>query len=276
MNLAEDLRALGVQRGDLVMLHVSLRALGLARSQGVADGAERVLSALEEVLGPTGTLLMILGTEYALDWVNERPVLERAALLAGTEPLRLEDAPVLPEVGFVAEAFRRRAGTLISANPSGRFAAAGARAAELLRDQPWNDYYGPGSPLDKLCAWGGRILRLGASPDTTTALHYAEYLASIPNKRRTRWDYLLATPEGPRHVWIDCLNDSEGIAEWDGEDYFALILQAYLAQRPHRSGNVAAAPSHLLEASDLVQFGVRWMEEKFSSDADQAKQIPMK
>src|SRR5690606_22545429 len=112
----------------------------------------------------------------------------------------------------------------------GRFAAWGARAVDLLRDQPWNDYYGPGSPLEKLCAWGGRILRLGASPETTTALHYAEYLADLPDKRTTRWDYLLETPEGPRHVWIECLDDAEGIVAWEGDDYFALILEAYRAK----------------------------------------------
>src|SRR5690606_26309098 len=119
------------------------------------------------------------------------PVDERAALLEGSEPFDYVQAPALSEVGWLAEVFRRRSGTLVSENPSGRFAASGARAAELLHGQPWNDYYGPGSPLEKLCVWGGRVLRLGANPDTTTALHYAEYLARLPDKRRTRWDYLL-------------------------------------------------------------------------------------
>jgi aminoglycoside N3'-acetyltransferase len=265
MNLADELRTLGLRAGELVMVHGSLRALGLARSQGVEGGAELILDALAEVLGPDGTLLMILGTDYALDWVNLRPVSERAALLEGTEPLVLEGAPVLPEVGYLAEAFRRRPGTLTSDNPSGRFAAAGKRASELVRDQPWNDYYGPGSPLEKLCAWDGKILRLGANPDTITALHFAEYLADIPTKRRTRWDYLLATSEGPRHVWIECLDDYEGIVHWEGEDYFALILKAYLAESRHREGRVGSAHSELLDARDLVHFGARWMENHLAS-----------
>jgi aminoglycoside 3-N-acetyltransferase len=260
VSLLDDLRALGVEPGDLLMLHGSMRALGLARSQGVERGAELVLSALTEAVGSAGTLLMILGTEYELDWVNQRPVAERAGLLASTPPLRYHDAPVLPEVGWLAEAFRLWPGVNISENPSGRFAAWGARALELLRDQPWNDYYGPGSPLEKLCAWGGRVLRLGASPDTSTVLHYAEYLADLPNKRKTRWDYMLETPEGPKHVWIECLDDSEGIADWEGEDYFAEILKSYLAEGRHRAGRVGAASSELLDAEDLAHFGARWME----------------
>lgn len=261
MSLAGDLRALGVKPGDLLMIHASLRALGLARSQGVEQGAEQMLTALLEAVGAEGTLLMILGTDSPLEHVNTHPVEERAALLREAEPIRLSDSEVLEEVGWLAEVFRTWPGTLTSENPSGRFGALGARAAELVRDQPWNDYYGPGSPLAKLCDWGGRILRLGASFDTTTALHYAEYLADVPDKRRTRWDYLLATDEGPRHVWVECLDDSEGIVAWEGEDYFALILKAYLAEGRHRAGSVGAAQSELIEARDLVRFGARWMEE---------------
>jgi aminoglycoside N3'-acetyltransferase len=260
MNITNELELLGVERGETLMLHASLGALGLAKSQGVSLGAERLLDAIAGALGPEGTLLMILGTASPHDWVNQRPVAERAQLLAGADPLDYLAAPVLPDVGHVAEAFRRRPGTLVSHNPSGRFGASGARAAELLCDQPWNDYYGPGSPLEKFCAWGGRVLRLGPSPDTTTVLHYAEYLADIPNKRRTRWDYVLRGPEGPQHVFVECLDDNDGIVPWDGEDYFSLILKAYLALGRHRGGRVGQARSELIDAADLVRFGVSWME----------------
>ena len=115
--------------------------------------------------------MMVLGTEYPMDWVYDHPPEARAALLAGSPAFDYRNAPVLAEVGWLAEAFRRRPGTMVSDNPSGRFGARGAAAEALMADQPWHDYYGPGSPLEKLCRWGGRILRLGANPDTVTALH---------------------------------------------------------------------------------------------------------
>jgi aminoglycoside N3'-acetyltransferase len=175
---------------------------------------------------------------------------------------------VLPEVGWLAEAFRRRPGTLVSSNPSGRFGARGARAQALLADQPWHDYYGPGSPLDKLCRWQGGILRLGANPDTVTALHFAEYLAELPGKRRVRWDYVVAGADGaPRHVWIDCLDDLDGIADWEGDDYFASILKAYLALGRHREGRVGKAHSELIDAADITAFGARWMEANLAAPA---------
>lgn len=265
--LVHDLRRLGVTSGALIMVHASLRKIGLARTAFGEGGAELLLDALEEAAARDGTLLMILGSHYDQDWVNHRPVAERAGLLAGTTPFDPAWAPAMRDVGWLGETFRRRPGTLLSANPSGRFAARGRAAAALLQGQPWHDYYGPGSPLDTLCARGGMILRLGADRATVTALHHAEYLANLPGKRRTRWDYLLATGEGPRHVWVECLDDNEGIADWPEEDYFAAILKAYLATGRGARGSVGRAESELIEAADLVEFGARWMEANLASPA---------
>ena len=261
-DLRADLAALGVRAGDLLMLHASLRKIGLGRADVGEGGAEMLLEALEDAVGAEGALLMVLGTDYPMDWVYDHPAEQRAALLAGSPAFDYRNAPVLPEVGWLAEAFRRRPGTVVSDNPSGRFGARGRLAEALTTDQPWHDYYGPGSPLAKLCEQGGRILRMGANPDTVTALHYAEYLADLPDKKRVRWDYVIAGAEGgPQHVWIDCLDDLDGIAEWRGEeDYFAAILDAYLPLGRHREGTVGRARSELLDAADFVAFGARWME----------------
>lgn len=245
------------------MVHVSLRKIGLARGQFGEGGPALLLDALETAVGDDGTLLMILGSDYAYDWINRKPVKQRAQLLAGTRPLDPLTAAVLPEVGWFAEVFRQAPGTILSDNPSGRFAARGARAADLLRGQPWNDYYGPGSPLQKLCDGGGKVLRLGADDNTVTVLHYAEYLARLPAKRRTRWDYVLKGETGPRHVWIECLDDSDGIVDW-GEDYFALITKAYLATGAAQQGVVGHAPSELIDAAAFAAFGAAWMERNFA------------
>jgi len=256
-----DLAALGVRAGDLLMLHASLRKIGLSRAEVGEGGAEILLNALEAAVGPDGTLMMVLGTDYEMDWVHEHPPEARATLLAGSPAFDHRNAPVLPEVGWLAEAFRRRPGTSVSDNPSGRFAARGRRAEALMAGQPWHDYYGPGSPLEKLCQWGGRILRMGADPETVTALHYAEYLADLPDKKRVRWDYVIAGSNGTaEHGWIDCLDDLDGIAPYHGEDYFAAILKAYLPLGRHREAPVGRALSELIDAADYVAFGARWME----------------
>lgn len=257
-DLADDLRRLGVRDGDALMIHASLRAIG-----SVAGGADFVIDALEISVGPDGTLLIILGCECAWDWVNERPEEEREALLADAPVFDAVKAPVFHEVGYLAEAFRRRPRTIVTDNPSGRFGARGKHAQELLKDAPWHNYYGPGSPLDRFLRIGGRVLRLGAAPDTTTVLHFAEYLADVPKKRRIRRHYRCQGSAGPETRSIECLDDSNGIVDWPGEDYFATILRDYVATGRARHGKVGQATSELIEADDLVRFGARWMTEHF-------------
>jgi aminoglycoside N3'-acetyltransferase len=80
-----------------------------------------------------------------------------------------------------------------------------------------------------------------------------------------RWDYLLATTEGPRHVWVECLDDAKGIVDWDDEDYFAMILKAYLSEGRHRSEKIGATSGELIEARELVEFGVNWMDANLTS-----------
>jgi aminoglycoside N3'-acetyltransferase len=264
--LTAHLRGLGVRPGDMLMVHASLRKIGPTEG-----GATGVLDALDQAVGPEGTLLMVLGAVVEHEWVNQRAEEERVALLALVAPFDPSVAPPLPEVGYLAEAFRTRPGTIVNDNPSGRFAARGRRAPDLLHGVPWDDYYGPGSPLHRLSEAGGRILRLGANPDTTTVLHYAEYLASVPGKRRVRRHYRVQGDNGPETRAVECLDDEHGIVdwpppgaprvEWPDSDYFAVILKSYLAAGHGLRGRVGGADAELLDAADLIQFAARWMTE---------------
>jgi aminoglycoside N3'-acetyltransferase len=265
-SLLRDIDSLGVARGDLVMVHASLRKIGLGRAAFGDGGAETLLDALDAAVGPEGTLLMVLGCETAQDEANRRPEKDRAEILAAAEPFDPREAAVLPEVGLLAEAFRLRAGTVVTDNPGGRFGARGRLAAALLEDSPWDDYYGPRSPLDRLCR-GGKVLRMGADPETVTALHFAEYLADLPGKRRVRRHYRVTSVEGPALVAVECLDDEFGIVDWPGEDYFGLIVRDYLAGGRARTGRVGNASSELIDAADMVRFGVGWMETNLMAPA---------
>ena len=254
--IVDDLHRLGVRHDDLLFVHASLRAIG-----PVEGGAEGLIEALHEAVGPGGTLLMVLGARDDWAWVNQRPEADRPALLADAEPFDHLTTPADPDVGVLAEVFRHHPAALASDHPEGRFAAVGRLAAELTTDLPWNDYYGPGSPLERFVNYHGRVLRLGADPDTVTLLHYAEYLTDVPNKRRARRHRLVAGPDGPELRIVDCLDDSTGIVDHPGEDYFITILNAYLATGRASRGTVGNAPSDLIAGADIVQFGTAWMAE---------------
>jgi len=240
--VADDLRRLGVAQGGVLMVHVSLRAVG-----PVAQGAAGLVSALEQAIGAAGTLLVNVG-----------------AAQTPRVPFEASTTPADPDNGVFAEVFRTLPGTVVSDHPDGRFAARGAGAEALVADQPWDDYYGPGSPLHRLVEVGGQVLRLGADVDTVTLLHYAEYLTPVPDKRRVRREHLLHAPDGGvRRAVLTCLDDCDGIVEWPGEDYFGLILADYLATGRARTAAVGAARSELLDAHDLVEFASIWMAERF-------------
>jgi aminoglycoside N3'-acetyltransferase len=259
-DLTVDLRRLGIAEGDVVMVHASLKAIG-----PVEGGADGVVQALDWAVGPSGTLLMVLGAENEWDWVNERPESERAALLAEAVPFDYRTTPAEADVGVLAEVFRQTPGTVASDHPEGRFAARGRLATQFTSDVPWNHYYGPGSPLERLVEADGRVLRLGAGADTVTLMHYAEYLADVPAGRRVRRHRRVESPRGPEIRVVECLDDSAGIVDWPGEDYFALMLRDYVGSRPVATGRVGGASSEILAARDLVAFAAAWMTSRFTS-----------
>jgi aminoglycoside N3'-acetyltransferase len=238
--LTGSLRRLGVAGGDVVMVHASLRAVG-----PVEDGAAGVVRALDAAVGQTGTVMMTLGARE------------------GGEPFDCHLTPADPEIGVLAEIFRQTPGTVVSDHPEGRFGARGRLAEALLSVVPWDDYYGPGSPLERLVEAHGLVLRLGADRDTVTLIHYAEYLADVPNKRRVLRQPRVRGAHGPQSRSVHCLDDSDGIVNYPGEDYFAQILDAFLAATASPRGLVGQARAELLDAATLVNFAARWMTDHF-------------
>ena len=255
--LVKALRALGVQQGDHVMVHASLRAIG-----PVEHGAAGVVIALDRAVGDAGTLLMTLGTDGVAEWVGDPPAPEVVAQLTLLDCFDPLNTPATPENGFLAEEFRRTSGTFSSSHPEGRFGARGRLARELLENPPWHDYYGPGSPLERLMNAGGKVLRLGADTNTVTLLHYAENLVKIEPKRRVTRYVAMRGVSGPEVARVDTIDDSTGIVDWQGEDYFHLLLTDYLATGAARVGMVGAARGELMDARDIVHYAVRWMELK--------------
>jgi aminoglycoside N3'-acetyltransferase len=238
------------------MVHASLRAIG-----PVEGGAAAVVHSLEDAVGSDGTLLMNLGARDDYDWVNERPESERPALLDQAPTFDALHTPADPGVGVLAEVFRRLPGTAVNDHPDARFGARGRLARQLLAEPlPWDDYYGPGSVLDRFTHAGGKVLRLGADPDTVTVLHLAEYRVDLPGKRRVVRHHKVVGPSGlPEIRTVSCLDDSNGIVVREGEDYFALVLRDYFAHRSVRHGRVGEACSELIDATDLLAHAVAWM-----------------
>ena len=238
----------------MVMLHASVRAVG-----PIIGGPDEIHLALADAIAPGGTVMMYVGCQDGFDDVG-RGVLspeEESAILEGQPAFDFQHARAARDFGILAEFFRSFPGTVCSHAVCGRMAARGHRAAWLMADQPWNYGFGRGSPLDKLCASGGKVLLVGSRHDEVTLLHYAEHIAPFEGKHIAR--YKVPILRGGVRVWADCeeFNTSgEGVHENWAENAFELIVDDFIAKRTAtpacRIGQVGLAPSVLLDAAELV------------------------
>ena len=247
--LARDFLALGVTDGDVVMLHASVRSVG-----GVAGGPDQIHLALRDAVGDSGTLLMYVGVASHYDDVG-RGVLafdEEQEVLAKHPPFDPLTTRSARSHGILAEFFRTFPGTIVNQHPA-RFAAAGARAANLLAPHPWDFAYGIDSPLHRFRLAGGKILLLGSDHDEVTFLHHVEHTVDFPDKIVTRYKVPYAEDSGI--VWRDVLevDSNQAHAQWP-ERFFARIVDGYLEASGTRGGRVGNAASYLIDAAALYDF----------------------
>ena len=208
------------------MVHASLRRIGLARTDFGEGGADLLLDALEAAVGPAGTLMMVLGTDYEMDWVYEHPPGARAALARRRAGLRLCECAG-PARGRLARRGVPAAGgdsdqrqserPVRRARPPRRGADGGPALARLLRA--------------RLAARQALPMgRADPAPGREPGHRHRAPPRRISGRRGGQEKGALGLCRGrrdgaPRHVWVDCLDDLDGIVDWPGEDYFASILR---------------------------------------------------
>lgn len=161
--LVADLRALGVEPGDSVLTHASLSRIGF-----VEGGAETVVRAMVEAVGPSGTALFPAHTGHPDISPSSPPVFD------------VRTSPTL-NIGAIPEAARHDPGAYRSLQPTHSVTAIGARATWFIEGHEHCDTpCGPGSPYDKLCQARGKILLLGCDHESNTSIHMVEELAEVP------------------------------------------------------------------------------------------------
>ena len=166
--LAHDLRAVGVEPGDLLFMHSSFTSLG-----PVEGGAGAMIGALEDAVGPDGLLL-----------------LPSFNLVEGERRAETWDVATTPStVGWLTEFFRLMPGTARSDHYSHSVAARGRGAREFVSDHlsqegdespwdraPWGRTFGTNSPMRRACERGGKLLMLGVDYDSSTYCHVVEVI----------------------------------------------------------------------------------------------------
>lgn len=256
--LVRQLVALGVHPGATVMTHVSLRAVG-----ALEGGPGALVDAILACAGADGNLMAFVS------W-RDSPYEETLGLAAPPDALRdrwpafdPEQAPSYPGFGAFNRFILAHPACRRSAHPDASMAAIGAHASWLVAPHAMGCAYGPGSPLERFMERGGKVLSIGAGPDAVTVLHYAEAVARVPGKRRVR--YAMPVLEDGRRRWVSASDwDSNGIldeyAQPGAPDAVERIARDYLALGRHAEGVVGRAAARLIDANDIVRFGVDWLE----------------
>ncbi|MCC6896080.1 MAG: aminoglycoside 3-N-acetyltransferase [Anaerolineae bacterium] len=252
-DLITNLRQLGLMPSDTVMVHSSMKAVG-----NMMGGPNAVMQALLDTLTADGTVMMYVGWENIPDYVGELDAAAQQLFLRHHPPFDPATARATRDHGVLVEVLRTWPGVQRSANPEASIGAVGKQAAWITSDHPLNFGYGAGSPLAKLVETGGKVLMLGAPLDTITLLHHAEALANMP-KRTVH--YTCPIIRDGQTVWVEIDDYNTGDPHADYEFYE--IAEAYLATGRGQTGKVGEAQSYLFDAADLVDFAVRYLEERF-------------
>lgn len=248
------------------MVHCRMSALG-----HVVGGAETIVRALLDVLGPNGTLMAYTG------WQEEPPE-DLSSLDEETRRIYLEEHPAYDprvalarrEHGRLPEALRTWPGSRHSGHPEAGVTAVGNLAETLTAEHPYDDAYGASTPYARLVELGGQVVMLGAPLETVTLVHHAEAIADVPNKRRVSCRMPVMT-DGTR-VWgtFSDINTEKGALPYEHilgeEDYIEHLARSALAAGAGRSGPVGKATAHVLEARGLVEQAIGWIEHNFTSE----------
>ena len=160
-DIAGELVGLGVPRGGLLFVHSSLSAIG-----EVEGGADAVVDALLEALGPEGTLVVPTFTyadphDYP-DSIDPKWIFDPATTHSG--------------MGSITNAVRTRDGAMRSVHLWHSVAAIGPLAEKVVtgNGKTWASAWDAHSPMAWLFDNGGAILMLGVPYQNLTAIHVWE------------------------------------------------------------------------------------------------------
>lgn len=244
--LVAALREVGVERGDTLIVHTSMSAIGY-----VAGASQAVVEALMDAVTADGTLVMPTHSYHLMDpaTFTAQPVPDD-----WEAPIRESSTPYRPAVtpttgmGQVAETFRDYPDTHRSRHPTASFAAWGADAGTVVEDHPYDPPMGEESPLSAVYDLGGEVLRIGT--EANTSLHLAEWRA--PGETPTQANGAPVLTDDGEREWVT-------YEEVDGPEDFREAEAAFedAGGTVHR-GTVGAAETTLVSQPELIDFAAEW------------------
>jgi aminoglycoside N3'-acetyltransferase len=151
-DLKSALLGLGVAPGDVLMVHSSFD-----RFHGFRGGPVDVVRALQEIVGPGGTLMMptVPFRSTAVEYALGEPVFDVRRTVS--------------RMGLITEVFRRSPGVVRSMHPTHSVAVWGSRADAIIAGHEHAETpCGRLTPYGRLLEYDGKILLVGVTANSMT------------------------------------------------------------------------------------------------------------
>jgi aminoglycoside N3'-acetyltransferase len=217
-DFADQLRALGVREGDVLLVHMSYR-----ETRPIEGGPRGVIEAIRRAVGAEGTIVMP-------SWGDDDDA-----------PFEPTSTPVSESLGVTANEFWQLPGVHRSAH-SFAFAALGPQAASITADELPRPPHRLESPVGRVFELDGQILLLGVGHDSNTTMHLAEVLAQVPYGVPK---HCTVAQEG-RLVRVDYIENDHCC------ERFALADEWLRSRGLQREGRVGNAHARLVNSRDVV------------------------
>ncbi len=248
--LVEQLQALGIQKGDSIIVHSSLSKMGW-----IAGAEQAVVEALMQVITRQGTIVMpSQSTANSEPSYWSMPPIPKDWQQPVRDTISAYDPHLTPlrGMGKIAECFLRHPETMRSPHPAHSFMAWGKHAKNWMHDHPLEDSFGLASPLGKMYHASVKIMLIGVDYDSCTSLHLAEYLA----QQKTYSSQGAAMLVNGQRKWV-----TYELLDMDSER-FPAIGKAFEAIAPSsvRLGKLGQANTRVISLKPLVDFGVEWLD----------------
>lgn len=232
--VATNLRTLGVNAGDVILVHSSFKALG-----PVPGGLETVIRGLLAGVGREGTLLL-----PALSYMQD--------------PHSIHDARNTPCcVGALPEYFRLRQGTLRSLHPTHSLCGIG-RYVKALFAKHDRDHTpcGPHSPFRKMIDLKAKIVMLGCGLHPNTTMHAIEEFVEPPYVFGGECIYHITDLQG--HTF-EKTYIQHGFDGW--RQRYDRVADLPEAARFMRRGRILEAETYVMDTPGLKEAAIKAMQQ---------------
>jgi aminoglycoside 3-N-acetyltransferase len=245
-DILNDLKNLGIKRGDKLIVHSSFKAVG-----HVEGGPDTVIDALMETVGEQGNIMMPT-------FCDDPP-----------ELFELEKSP--SDCGIITNLFRRRPGIIRSFHPSHSVAVWGNDAEQIAKTHESATALGVGSPMHELIKMGAYILLIGVDHNRNSAIHIAERILPIPHKDVPYNESF----SKPIKVLRNGKIESMFVEECPGCSTNFLIVGDALNKKGRQiTGKIGNAVTHKVKGSDLIECTLEILKEDAGALLCKRKECP--